>query len=238
MAKYTALPTSDANLQVTLVEDDDLVVLNVNPANVTATGTGNIDSVNGQTGVVVLDTDDISEGTTNLYYTGARFDTSLAGKTTSDLTEGTNLYYTDARARAALSSGTGVTYVDSTGVINIGQPVETTSDVTFASVTSDLYGAIHLNVKNDEGAAISKGDPVYFKGVSGNNITVGIADADTPAKMPAFGIAATDANNNATLDIITSGKLSGIDTSAYSVNDELYVSTTGSLHLRQHIQLL
>lgn len=56
-----------------------------------------VDSVNGQTGVVVLDSDDISEGTVNLYYTEARFDTSFAGKSTTDLTEGTNLYYTEAR---------------------------------------------------------------------------------------------------------------------------------------------
>ena len=50
------------------------------------------------------DTDDLSEGSTNLYYTTARanadFDTQLATKTTTDLAEGVNLYYTDARARA------------------------------------------------------------------------------------------------------------------------------------------
>jgi len=33
---------------------------------------GAVDSVNGQTGVVVLDSDDINEGTTNLYFTDAR----------------------------------------------------------------------------------------------------------------------------------------------------------------------
>ena len=33
---------------------------------------GAVDSVNGQTGTVVLDTDDVSEGATNLYYTDAR----------------------------------------------------------------------------------------------------------------------------------------------------------------------
>ena len=180
MTKYTTLPTSDANLQVTVVDDDDLVVLNINPASITVTGGGGgaVSSVNSQTGAVVLDTDDIAQGSTNLYSQ---------------------------------------------------QPNSTSDDVTFNTVTADLYGAIHLNVKNDEGAAISQGDPVYFKGVSGNNITVGVADADDPLKMPAFGIAATDANDNATLDIITSGKLEGIDTSAYSVNDELYVSTTGTL---------
>jgi hypothetical protein len=35
-------------------------------------GTGSVDSVNGQTGTVVLDTDDISEGATNKYFTNAR----------------------------------------------------------------------------------------------------------------------------------------------------------------------
>ena len=47
------------------------------------------------------DTDDLAEGSTNLYYTDARFDTRFGTKTTDNLTEGsTNLYYTDARAQA------------------------------------------------------------------------------------------------------------------------------------------
>lgn len=67
-----------------------------------ADGSDAVDSVNGQQGVVVLDTDDISEGSTNLYYTNARFDTQFGTKDTDDLTEGsTNLYFTDARAKTA-----------------------------------------------------------------------------------------------------------------------------------------
>ena len=53
-------------------------------------------------------TDNLSEGSTNLYYTSARansdFDTRLATKTTTDLTEGTNLYYTDARVGSYLTT--------------------------------------------------------------------------------------------------------------------------------------
>lgn len=69
-------------------------------------------------------TDGLPEGTTNLYYTRARFDSAFAEKTTSDLIEGTNLYYTTARAdsdaRSALSvanpSGFGnLTYDSATG---------------------------------------------------------------------------------------------------------------------------
>jgi hypothetical protein len=76
-----------------------------------AGGGGAVDSVNGQTGIVVLDTDDVSEGVTNLYYT-------------------------NTRSRAALSGGTGVTYNNTTGSIAIGQDVATTANTTFNSTTN------------------------------------------------------------------------------------------------------
>ena len=87
-------------------------------------GSGAVDSVNGATGVVVLDTDDINEGSTNFYYTSGRFDTSFSTKTTSNLSEGTNLYWTTARGDAVfdaklststttdLAEGTNLYYTD------------------------------------------------------------------------------------------------------------------------------
>jgi hypothetical protein len=69
---------------------------------ITIASQGNVQSVNGETGAVVLDTDDISEGAVNFYYTEGKFDASLATKTTDDLTEGTNEYYTDAKVDAVL----------------------------------------------------------------------------------------------------------------------------------------
>jgi len=71
-------------------------------------GVGTVTSVNSLLpdagGNVLLDTDDISEGITNFYYTSARFDTSFATKTTSNLTEGTNLYWTTARGESMFDS--------------------------------------------------------------------------------------------------------------------------------------
>lgn len=67
-------------------------------------GGGAVDSVNGQTGTVVLTTTHIAEGS-NLYYTSARFNTALATKTTTDLAEGSNLYYTNARGIASVLTG-------------------------------------------------------------------------------------------------------------------------------------
>lgn len=69
---------------------------------ITIASQGNVQSVNGETGEVVLDTDDIGQGVNNLYYTDARFDDRLATKTTDDLTEGANEYYTDAKVDSVL----------------------------------------------------------------------------------------------------------------------------------------
>ena len=49
-------------------------------------------------------TNDVNEGTNNLYYTTARFDSDFGDNTTSDLTEGTNLYYTLARVDSAFDA--------------------------------------------------------------------------------------------------------------------------------------
>ena len=103
--------TVDGNIVVdeaTLSSSTTSLVL---PAGTTVTGAGTIlDAANS-------DTDDLSEGTSNLYFTDARADARIAlqaganldlsGKTTTDLSEGTNLYYTDTRAdaRIALQAG-------------------------------------------------------------------------------------------------------------------------------------
>lgn len=51
------------------------------------------------------DTDDLSEGSTNLYYTDTRWDNRLATKTTDNVIEGaSNLYYTNARADARINA--------------------------------------------------------------------------------------------------------------------------------------
>ena len=77
-------------------------------------------------GTRTLDTDAVSEGVTNKYFSNtlARGAVSAGGNlsynsstgvfsyttpSTTGIVEGTNLYYTDARARAAITAGTGIT---------------------------------------------------------------------------------------------------------------------------------
>jgi len=55
----------------------------------------------------------------NLYFTNARAVIAVTPVlTTSNVAEGSNLYYTDTRSRAALSSGLGITYDTTNGIIS------------------------------------------------------------------------------------------------------------------------
>src|SRR6056300_1373519 len=73
--------------------------------------------------------------TTAMLHTGFTLPiSSLSSIDTDDITEGsTNLFYTTARVDSHLSGGTGVTY--SSGAISIGQAVATTDSPTFADLT-------------------------------------------------------------------------------------------------------
>ena len=69
--------------------------------------------------IAAADTDDLSEGSSNLYFTNARADARIAAADTDDLSEGSsNLYHTTARARGAISAGGGLSYNSSTGVMS------------------------------------------------------------------------------------------------------------------------
>ena len=66
---------------------------------------GGVNTVNGQSGNVTLDTSEIPENPSYLYYTQARFDSAFAAKSTTNLAEGTNQYFTAARVRAVVLTG-------------------------------------------------------------------------------------------------------------------------------------
>jgi hypothetical protein len=99
-----------------------------------------------------IDTDNVSEGSSNLYFTTARARTSLSvtdsggdGSLAYDNSTGAITYTgpSAAEVRAHLSAGTGVTY--SSGAISIGQSVATTASPTFA----DINVTGNINVTGD-----------------------------------------------------------------------------------------
>lgn len=86
-----------------------------------------------------------------------------------------------------------------------------------------------FQVKNETGTTINKGIPVYFDGISGNNILVAPADASNTSRMPAGGILNEDLLDNQVGNLIEQGQLKSINMSSFSVNDSLYVADVGGL---------
>ena len=99
-----------------------------------------------------ISTDHIADNviTTAMLHSGFTLPTSsLSSIDTDNVSEGSsNLYFTNARVDSRLSGGTGVTY--SSGAISIGQAVATTDNVTFAdlTVTGDLTITGDINSYN------------------------------------------------------------------------------------------
>jgi len=104
-----------------------------------------VNSVNGQTGVVTLDSDDISEGVSNFYYTGARFDTSFALKDTDSLSEGSsNFYYTEARvsANADVTANTAARHVSGSDNQDLWETITGNSGSAIASSQTDTLNIV------------------------------------------------------------------------------------------------
>jgi len=126
---------------------------------------------------------------------------------------------TDAGSITATVDGTAIAVID-------GDGITVTGDVEASEFIGDVRGAVLFKAKASENLA--KGDVVYIDQyeANGNQTKVAKANASDAAKMPAFGIVAAAANANANVNVYTFGTLSGLDTSSFSVNDELYVSAT------------
>ncbi len=200
MSTYTILPKDDSNLAVTVTSDDQsqVIVVDSTTQQVTVTedvisvsvtpgliGSLTVDSVNGHTGLVVLDTDDIGEGTTNKYYTATRdtaqFNIDLALKTTDDLSEGsTNEYFTDARARSAISGAGDINYNSSTGVISFDSSSLVTS-------VNGQDGAVVLSTTNIAEGSNKYWTDVRFSTALGSASTTQLAEGTnlyyTPARV-------------------------------------------------------
>jgi hypothetical protein len=106
LSEQLSLSVEEGDVCVRTDESQSYIALNSDNASLLdwqllMTPVDSVLSVNGKTGAVVLNTDDIAEGFNNLYFTKARVDDRMRELDTDILQEGANhLYYTDARVNA------------------------------------------------------------------------------------------------------------------------------------------
>ena len=141
-----------------------------------------------------------------------------------------------------------------TGTLHLNGPVKdvtdtlgTTDQVLLSNASgkltftylSDLHvgGAevVEVPVKNVQGSALVKGDPVYISGSVGasGRLEVQLADASNTLKMPAVGLLKQDLANNAEGFAVVTGKLRNLITDPIdgvnpTENDVIYVKPSGT----------
>ena len=185
-----------------------------------------------------IDTDNVSEGSSNLYFTTARARTSLSvtdsggdGSLAYDNSTGAITYTgpSAAEVRAHLSAGTGVTY--SSGEFSIGQSVATTASPTFAdiNITGDLNLTGDINSYS-----------VTDLDIIDQTITLGVGQSESASDGSGIVIAGSSASIlwdepndefdfnksiNVTGNIGVSGTVDGVDIAA---RDAVLTSTTAT----------
>jgi len=213
-------------------------------SNVTGTVTGTVSSIaNHDTGdltegsnlyytnaradarIAAADTDDLSEGSTNLYYTDARansaFDTRLATKDSDNLSEGSsNLYFTTARANAVIAGASvgDLSDVDITGVAGGNTIVWDAGTSSFKLAdhfdSTDFNTAIAALDTDD----LSEGTNLYFTTARARS---SISAGGSLAYNATTGVMSYTERTNSAIETLARGALS-------ATGDLTYNSTTGA----------
>lgn len=201
-------------------------------------GSGAVSSVNSKTGAVVLSTDDVTEGTTNLYFTNSRWDTRLAAKTTDNLSEGaTNKYFSNTLARNAMAAGTGLSYNSSTGTFSINantdQVSEGSSNLYYTSTRFDTrLGQSNLNQLADvANTTPTTGQALAWNGSSWAPTTIssgGGGGGGTSGIFKASVQVEYDASGNLASVSVLDGGISAVIATATSTTATVTFTFTGS----------
>ena len=207
---------------VALTIQPNLTTINVN----TITGGGGaVTSVNTLVGDVVLTQDTILDGSTFKQYSLTEKN-KLAGIATGaevnvnadwNATTGDALILNKPTIPAAVTQTSQLTNNGADGV----NPFITALDIPIYGQSSTIV----REVKNMTGATLTKGTVVYISGANGNKALVSKALATTDAlSSRTFGLLQSNISNNGLGYCVIIGDLSGLDTSAFTEGDQLYLS--------------
>lgn len=128
----------------------------------------------------------------------------------------------------AYQGGTGVPAGGTTGQI-LAKVSSTNYDVAWTDATGVTTAASQVKhiVKNSTGSTITKGTVVYTSGADGTNILIDKALATTDQfSAETLGFLEQDLAQNATGYVVTSGLVSGVNTSGANAGDPVWLSGT------------
>lgn len=180
-------------------------------------GGGAVDSVNGQTGTVVLTTDNISEGTKK-YYSSSLFDASFAGKTTSDLVEGSQEYFTATRARNAAVADT-----INDGTTNVAPSQNAVFDALATKQGTGNYITALTGGVSASGPGSASATVNSVGGASAAAVATAVTDTQAATSSNTTGtIVKRDGSGNFSAGTITAS-LSGNATTATTANEASFV---------------
>jgi hypothetical protein len=141
--------------------------------------------------------------------------TSVAASITGDSVTISGSPVTTSGTLAFAFAGTGAQYIKGDGTL-----------ATFPN-TIDQAKNLITEVYNSTGATLTKGTVVYINGGQGNlpTVTKALASGDSTSAQT-YGIVQADITNNNNGFVVVAGRLADIDTSAFSVGTQLYLSST------------
>jgi len=120
--------------------------------------------------------------------------------------------------------------VDTTISGNLNVNGDLTVNGTIAGLSVEESLSVVFNVKNTSGELLPKGTVVHVASTQssqGNIIDVVKADNSSSSGMPAIGILNVQLADDGEGEAVVVGRVSNIDTSAFTAGDELYVNTNG-----------
>ena len=196
---------------------DSILSQNANATEATITGVLNVtDTGKFETNVEI-------EGTTDLFGS-----VNLGDEPTDTITQAGTLYL----------NGPIKDTTNTLGVVDQILVSDATGELTFQDLLDthvESAEVVKVPVKNVQGSALVKGDPVYISGSVGasGKLEVQLADSSNSAKMPAVGLLFQDLANNEQGYVVITGKLRNISNSPIdgvipTEGDVVYVKPSGT----------
>ena len=126
-----------------------------------------------------------------------------------------------------------IPYPLSSDPVNVHEDIQSLAEAVESLIQTINGGFNTIDVTNNSGASIAKGDPVYISGYGTTKPAIAKSISTNLATFPVIGLATTAISNASDGVVLVSGIFSNINTNAYTVGDKLYTGSTGGLTITQ-----